>query len=83
MANTIKYDDLRLEVANNGFILSFTEIKKKPESRSEDRYENEIRDYKKEVFQWTQGVMALERMTELAGKMNPKAGEALVKEAIG
>jgi len=74
----IRYDDLRLEVADNGFILNYVEIKKKDTVNPQiGPYENESRDYKKEVFQWTQGTVALTRMSELAKAMNPNAAEAL------
>jgi len=66
MASKIKYEDVRLEVADKGFILSFVELREKPGKQSADRWENPIRDYKKEVF--LDGTKAVSRMTELAGK---------------
>jgi len=76
-----KYDDIRLNVAENGFILEYVEIRKKPGKTDASRYENTIRDWKKEVFEFANGAAALKRMTELAVNSNPNAAKAL-KEAI-
>ena len=63
----IKYDDIRLEVADKGFILSYVEIRPRPGKQSTSQWDNEIRDYKKEAFEGNHGDRAIARMTELAG----------------
>ena len=81
----IRYDDIRLEIADNGFILGYTEIKRRPNAKEgASRWDNEMRDYKKEVFQWADGPGAIKRMTELAVDAHPQAAKALgaVKEKV-
>jgi len=78
MTSKVRYDDIRLEVADKGFILSFTELRKKTGKQSTNNWENEIRDYKKEVY--VEGTKALARMIELSGKATNSSESAAVKE---
>ncbi len=79
MASKIKYDDISLKVADRGFVLSFVEIRKKPGKQSTSQWDNEIRDYKKEAYNGTEGSKAIARMTELAGlaKQGASGGEVM------
>ncbi len=73
-----KYDDIRLKVAENGFILDYTEIRKKVGSKSTNQWENTTRDYKQEVFELIDGsgTKAVNRMLELASSSNTKIANA-------
>ena len=75
-----KYEDISLDVADNGFILRYCELRKNPNAKKGDVYSNMTRDYKKEVFEFDNGQKAVERMIELAGKASKQAGQSL-KEA--
>ena len=77
MAALLKYDDISLSVAENGFILSYTEIRKKPGKTDVSRYDNCIRDYKREVFEFSSGDKAIQRMAELAKSANKNIAKAM------
>ncbi len=78
----VKYDDIRLEVADNGFILGYVEIKARQGKTSTNQWDNPARDWKKEVFQWTQGADALKRMATLAAAAHPGAAGALKEASV-
>ena len=80
---SVKYDDISLRVAENGFILEYVEIRKRPGKTDASRYENTIRDWKKEVFEFANSEKALKRMTELAVDSNKQAAEALKEATAG
>ncbi len=78
-----KYDNIDLSVAENGFVLSYSELYKKPGKQSSDMWENTRREYKKEVYGFKDGDKALRRMVELASDSNKNAAESLKVVAEG
>lgn len=63
------YDDIRLKVAENGFILSYTEISKRKTQKS-DTYENTTRDYKEKVYEFSNSVDAVKEMIRMGSIKN-------------
>ena len=63
------YEDIRLKVAENGFILSYTEISKKNVKKG-DAWENMSRNYKEKVFEFSNNGEAIKEMIRMGSIKN-------------
>lgn len=62
--NSTMYTDVRLEGAENGLVLHYTEKVKKP---SASEYENYDYNYKQKVYKFTEAQQAVDDLLELSG----------------
>lgn len=77
------YDDVRLKVAENGFILSYTEVSKKKTS-GPNNWDNTSRDYKEKVFEFSNNGEAIKEMIRMGSIKNKglaKYATSLEKES--
>lgn len=63
------YDDIRLKVAENGFILSYSEVSKRKTSGSND-WENTTRNYKEKVYEFSNNGDAIKEMVRMGSIKN-------------
>lgn len=63
------YEDIRLKVAENGFILSYTEISKK-NAKKGDAWENMSRNYKEKVYEFSNNGDAIKEMIRMGSIKN-------------
>ena len=78
------YDDIRLKVAENGFILSYTEMTKR-KTQGPDTYENVNRNYNEKVFEFASNGEAIKemiRMGSIKNKNLAKYAKGLVEKSI-
>lgn len=77
------YDGIRLKVAENGFILSYTEVSKKKTS-GPNNWDNMNSDYKEKVFEFASNGEAIKemiRMGSIKNKNLAKYAKEIAKES--
>lgn len=73
------YDDIRLKVAENGFILSYSEVSKKEKAKGSNDWDNTTRNYKEMVFEFNSSSEAIKEMIRMGSIKN----KSLAKYAKG